>query len=340
MTKETAHIEETEPEDVAETAPSGEKNAEDKRKEKLEVLYKRLPKIISQIRIENNEGVRQNALDSLLNYFEQINGLEQSLLPAGETFHPLTLSRVYELAVSGGGADGEKAKQFEEANKAFAEENEILAKTVESLSFQIERMKGQAADELIGAGKMSRLPLDDLKSALADVAGTVDRIEKSFAALRPEEGTPAKSLDEEFLKALRDSDDLTPELLKSADGKVTYLGKLIRKAGFAYDYRDAAAVRALIGASLGANRKLAETIEILAPAKEQVGKIQKIIALIDVAAGHEERQGPQYREAIEEIERLQLILSVYREKNGELEELDAAIRKRSEESSELVQTMN
>ncbi|MBI4030522.1 MAG: hypothetical protein HY370_02505 [Proteobacteria bacterium] len=164
-----------------------------------------------------------------------------------------------------------------------------------------------------------------------------------MSGLRPGDAEIAsfKGLDERYFDALKGAGDLSPEMLKTASETTTSIGKILRKAGFAYDHKDLATIRMIVGASLKANRKLAGTIAALTPAKQQIDRIHEIVSRMEVYAGHEERQTPQYKDALEEIDRLQQRLDSYRQKSGEMEDLEndlVAKRKEIKEQQEKVES--
>jgi|GEM_PF-2672470 len=307
--------------------------------EKLQKLYDQLPPIIALITEDNiNQGTV--AVKKLLGHFRKINDLEESLLPEGQMHTKLSLTRLYELAVNGGGADADELKQ---ANAAFAEENTILVETIESLTFQIQSLKKKAADELILQGKSQMVPLADLRSALTDITGTMNAVEAqlSFLGSAPatDEANSAKPLDQRLAEQISTFDDISADLLKATPQTTSFAGRILRRAGFAYDYKDMAAVRQLVVAVLKANRTLAEAIETLKPAREQMEKLAQIIALLELHAGHEERQSTDYAEALKEIERLQTQLSRHQDAHSGLEEIEATLQKKNEALSALEEAL-
>jgi hypothetical protein len=288
----------------------------------IDKLYNRLEKTIARIRDDTSDPELLISLRSLFALLRKINEEEEKAVAPGETHEPLTLSRIYQLASSGAGGN---AEELQEANAAFAEENQILTETIQSLSFQIEALRGKAADEILGRGDLNAIPLDALRAALDDIRKTMADVEEAGKILTSsggEENPSGKGLDERFAEAIGGYDDISPEMLKIIPGKTTLLGRILRRAGFAYDHKDLVAVRHLVATVLKVNHDLTALNETLAPAREQIERIHQNLTLVEALAGHEERQGPQYIAASEEIDRLRSVLSRYEGQQGSIEKLD------------------
>ena len=310
----------------AENSGSDAAAAEDK----LEKLYGRLPKLIAHIYQDNAE--RHNALDRLLDTFGKINGIEASLNEGG-SHDPLSLSRLYDLAVSGGG-DTDIA-ELKAANDAFAEENKILAETIESLGFQIKSMRDKAADELVGNGEINGVVTQEILQSVDNVRGIIDDIHNRLGFLSGDSVEDSeKPLQMRLIEKFSDFDDITADMLKAAPRRTTMLGRFLRRVGFAYDHKDMAAARQLVATVLKANKDMGEIIETLRPAQQQLDKLHEVLTLLEVIAGHEERQTPQYQEAMEQIDRLQSRLDRMEALNGSLEEMENRNRDQEQKFAE------
>lgn len=177
-------------------------NPDGRFEKELKKLYERLPKIISRIS-EDNKNEAEVALHGLFAHFRKINELERNLLKPGESYEPLNLSRIYRLAVSGNGND-QAVEELQAANAAFAEENTVLSELVESMTFQMDTLKRQSADEMLAMGKAKVVPLQNLKAALEQVSQTMGKIEEQLLVLsQPGEAqAQQKTLDERMTEGL------------------------------------------------------------------------------------------------------------------------------------------
>ncbi|MCD8566386.1 MAG: hypothetical protein LRY36_00345 [Alphaproteobacteria bacterium] len=269
----------------------------------LSKLHDRLPKLIAHITNDSGSHEAEAALHKVLNAFRQINELETKLLKDGENYQPLSFSRLFEMAVNGGGHD---AQELEKAYLTVTEERDALVSTVESLTFNLGRLKGQAADEIIGRDPKQQPATTALRTAIDSAEKSLKKIQSSLSILDTSSDTSSqKSLDERLMEALGDFDDLSSTLLKSVPASNTAVGKFMRRFGFAYDYKDVAAARQFIQVALRANKKLSQLSDSLLPLQERMDVISKLLDQIELLAGHEERQTPQYQSALEEINRLE-----------------------------------
>lgn len=306
--------------------------------QKIEKLYERLPKIISRI-TEDNENENVNALNSLLKSFGKINRLEKEALAPGEEHTPLSLLRLYELAVSGGG--NASVEELEQANSAFLEENTILAETIESLAFQLDTLKRQSADEVLRTGE-TPFSLDAVKTSLSDINATISKIQDQVSVLNSNSnhGVAEKPLDERMAEGIGGLNDITADLLKTNPAQKNIFKKILGSMGLAYDHKDFSAARQLILTVIKTNRKLAEINATLIPAQEQIQKLSEIVGLIEVYAGHEERDGVQYKEAMEEVGRLQNKIIRHEKTYGEIETLDQELERKKRDIEEKTVELN
>lgn len=308
------------------TQPAAEENAANGNESALERLYRQVPLIIARLREDTSEQELMVSLKTLFNLFNKINDLEPQLLPSEERgkFQKLSLSRLYDMAAQTGGADSDELKQ---ANDAFAAENEILAKTVEALTFQIKTLKRQAADQIVA--NINDIPSDKIRKLSSDVGKLAVQMEKIFKDL-PTPVESAEGLDERFAKSIGDYDDISPELLKATPSHKTVAGHLLGLMGMAYDYKDIAAIRQFLQTLLEVNRLMGKIGEPMADMQEQLGSIHQLMATIELYAGHEERQGPQYKEAMEQVKRLQDLAAVHRAEKESFEKSRHDLEKREE----------
>ena len=296
--------------------------------QRLEKLYGRLPKIISRI-TEDNGNEAYAALRSLLKYFKKINELEQTRLQPGENFEPLSLSRLYELAASGGGGDTQELEELRQANEQFQQEYHILRETVESLTFQMEAAHKKSADELLENGEVTAVPLDELKVQLSQFNNNLNRLTQALETV--ESGNEAqageKSLEERILEAL-DDNQVSADVLQNTSTQTTRFGRVLRRFGLKHDPKDSAALQQLVPLLLRTNRKVMEVRDSIRPMQDQIQQLHNIVQLLELYAGHEERQGQQYQEAMQEVERLQNRLQRFEDSYGQLEEIDQEIEDR------------
>jgi DNA repair exonuclease SbcCD ATPase subunit len=306
--------------------------------QKIEKLYERLPKIISRI-TEDNENENVNALNSLLKSFGKINRLEKEALAPGEEHTPLSLLRLYELAVSGGG--NASVEELEQANSAFLEENTILAETIESLAFQLDTLKRQSADEVLRTGE-TPFSLDAVKTSLSDINATISKIQDQVSVLNSNSnhGVAEKPLDERMAEGIGGLNDITADLLKINPAQKNIFKKILGSMGLAYDHKDFSAARQLILTFIKTNRKLAEINATLIPAQEQIQKLTEIVGLVELYAGHEERDGVQYKEAMEEVGRLQNKITIHEDTHGEIEALDQELENKKRDIEEKTIELN
>lgn len=306
--------------------------------QKIEKLYERLPKIISRI-TEDNENENVNALNSLLKSFGKINRLEKEALAPGEEHTPLSLLRLYQLAVSGGG--NASVEELEQANSAFLEENTILAETIESLAFQLDTLKRQSADEVLRTGE-TPFSLDAVKTSLSDINATISKIQDQVSVLNSNSnhGVAEKPLDERMAEGIGGLNDITADLLKTNPAQKNIFKKILGSMGLAYDHKDFSAARQLILTFIKTNRKLAEINATLIPAQEQIQKLTEIVGLVELYAGHEERDGVQYKEAMEEVGRLQNKITLHEDAHGEIEALDQELEKKKRDIEEKTIELN
>lgn len=291
----------------------------------LDRLYRRVPLIIARLRDDASDQELIISLKALLSLFQKINELEPQLLPPEERgkFQQLSLSRLYEMAAQNGGPDTEELKQ---ANEAFAAENSILAQAIERLTFQINTLRRQAADEILQNTGGKGLSRKDINKALSGVAAVSSRIEKILENISPSgQSENGEGLDERFLRGLSGLDEISLDLLKASPSCTTVVGRLLRRFGFAYDYKDIEAIRKFAAAALKANRSLSDVSSFTTRIQELLSNVHSLVALIELHSGHEERQGVQYQEAMAQVDRLQQQVDRYEKEHGSLADLEKKI---------------
>lgn len=315
------------------TATQPEEKVPSDDRQEVDKLYNKLEKIISRIREDTSEPELLNSLRNLFAIFRKINEYEQANIMEGEVFEPLSIQRIYELASSGAG--GTQIEELTSANAAFAEENKILIETIESLSFRLETLRRKSADEIMERDGIESIPTEEIQAVLLESAKVISSIDghlKIFGGGSQDiNGDVIKGLDERFLEALGEYNDVSPDLLKAIPARTTFVGKILRQFGFAYDYKDIVAVRHLICNVLKVNRQLVDMKDILLPMQEQVERIRQNMVSLEVYAGYEDRQNPQYKEAMQEIERLGKVLNRYETHQGTLDDLNGQLLSKREE---------
>lgn len=301
----------------------------------LDKLYAKLPKYFARLRPTTPEAELVVTLKILFTTVDKINDLEKQLLPDDQKgqYTDISLSRIYEMADQGGGSSD--VAELQQANTAFAEQNSALTEAVNSLTFQIKTLKRQAADEILG--KESQVPtlIEALKNSVKDVPGALAQINAFIAKNVPSEPQAGdKGLDERFIEALSGM-DISPDLLDATPSSTTLAGRILRKFGFAYDYKDIATVRPLVASVLKANKKLAELSRQAMPSAGQVNQLATLLSVVELYVGHDERQSVQYKEALEQVHRLQTQIDALEEKQGSLTALDERIQTRQHDLESL-----
>ncbi|HRQ60364.1 MAG TPA: hypothetical protein PLO23_02445 [Alphaproteobacteria bacterium] len=273
----------------------------------LEKLHNKVPKYIGPLRNTGNQQEMETALKALMKLFDQINALEIQLLDEGKSYTYLSLSRIYDLAVNGNGS-GTASTELEQAYQVVTDERDALLGAVQSLTFTLEKMKGKAADEILGLQGKEIPSVEKLAHTTASIAGYIDTVHdtlKKLGALSSDgPAVAAGSLDQQILESMSNFDDLTAKQLSTASTSRTVIGRVTRHYGLAFDYKDAAAARQLIALMVKANKKLADVTGALEPIMEKISAIHQMMVQIEPFLGHEERQSPQYKSAMEEIDRL------------------------------------
>ncbi len=308
---------------------SDNKNENDK---EIDKLYDLIPKLIGHI-IEGN-AERHAALDKLLQNFSKINKIE-SAVSAQHT--PISLSRIYELATAGGG-DGD-LEQLKLANQAFADENQALALAVESLTFKLSQSRKQSVDEFIEAGRLKLVSVEGVKNSVEAINKAVEKLNNSLNLLTTANGSEesGQSLDVKFLSAIEGLDDISLELLNAVPKQTTFLGRVLRRYGFAYDYKDMASARVLIASVLKVNKQLSQTIVDLSTAQEQSAQLLDILNVLNDIVTHEDRQGEDYKQAMAEVARLDHKINTLESQCGTIEERETEIEQKNEELQKIKQ---
>ncbi|AEP10323.1 coiled-coil domain-containing protein [Micavibrio aeruginosavorus] len=303
---------------------SDHKNDQDK----VEKLYTRLGKIMARLRDDSSDEELLVSLRHTLSYMRKINELEESFLAPGDHYEQLSFERIYTLASSGG--SDSQLQELADANSSFAEVNQLLTETIQNLTYRLDAMKRQSADEIIGRKDGSFNLRSDIKSVMSDVSALIVRLEKTLpVSIRDRNGAPDLSglrLDEQFVRDLAGGQDISADLMRLAPDSLSWAGALLRKTGLAYDYKDVSALRQLLSIVLKANRKLADlNADILPNVQEQLNLVRENLALVELYAGHDERQSPQYKEALEHIERLESALDQRATLQGSIDDLQAQL---------------
>ncbi|AGH98737.1 hypothetical protein [Micavibrio aeruginosavorus] len=296
--------------------------------DKIEKLYTRLGKIMARLRDDSSDEELLVSLRHTLSYMRKINELEESILVPGDHYEPLSFERIYTLASSGGSSS--QLQELAEANASFAEVNQLLTETIQNLTYRLDAMKRQSADEIIGRKDGAFNLRTDIKSVISDISALIVRMEKtlptSMAGQNGASDGAGLRLDEQFLNELSGNRDIGADLLRLAPDRLSWSGALLRKAGLAYDYKDVSALRQLLVIVLKANRKLADLNENILPnVQEQINLVRENLALVELYAGHDERQSPQYQEALEHIERLESALDQRETLQGSIDDMQVKL---------------
>lgn len=305
----------------AEQSGSIDQAALDEISRQLDKSYDRIPKLLAHLSHDNAERV--SALDRVLELFKKIDDLHKRM---GEDKDALTFGGIYDMAAKGGGGDAQALQDALDANAAFAEEAEVLAQALESATFEIKQLKEKKFDELIGKKEVKEISVKSLKSSITNLKkildGLTDLASKSASLAQ---NTGGKSFDERLTEEIAGINDISADQLKASPVMSTGLGKVLRKAGFAYDHKDIVTVHAIIKAVIKVNSEQSKIIETLRPMQEQLDKVVKLLDMIEMAASYKDRQSPRYQEAMAEIDNQRARLEHYAKKHGELSELERKV---------------
>jgi hypothetical protein len=300
----------------------------DEKNQELEKLYERLPTLFERLRETHGDPELLITVRQILRDFGAINQLEKELLPPEELgkYQPLSFGRVYDMAASGGGDSSGAVEELKVANAAFAEENALLAETINNLNFQIASVRRNAAEE--ARAGLEAFSLEAVQGEVVGAREAVEAIGALLDRLAPGEAVAGKGLDERFLETLTGHADLSPDLLRTLPNEVSWIGRVMRKAGLGADAKDVAIVRQLLQAALEANRTLGQFQDLATTLQNRTTALHHLLETATFTADADTRHEGAYREVMAQVERLQGLLEAYEKKHKKLEDLDEVCAER------------